>query len=69
MNVGTGGGNMFGIGMQELVIILVIVLIIFGPGKLPDIGSSIGKAIKGFKKSADEPDELSDAKKNENKKE
>lgn len=63
---------MFGIGMQELVIILVIVLIIFGPGKLPDIGSSIGKAIKGFKKSMDEQEdksgELSDANKNENKK-
>ncbi|MCX5828483.1 MAG: twin-arginine translocase TatA/TatE family subunit [Deltaproteobacteria bacterium] len=64
---------MFGIGMQELVIILVIVLVIFGPGKLPDIGSSIGKAIKDFKKSMAEPEEksgeLSEAKKNENKKE
>lgn len=60
---------MFGIGMQELVIILVIVLIIFGPGKLPDIGSSIGKAIKGFKKSVDEPEEIPPTKKNENKKE
>lgn len=64
---------MFGIGMQELVIILVIVLIIFGPGKLPDMGSSIGKAIKDFKKSMAEPEkkseEISEAKKSENKKE
>ena len=63
---------MFGMGMQELVIILVIALIIFGPGKLPDMGSSIGKAIKDFKKSMAEPEkkseELSDAKKIEIKK-
>ena len=45
---------MFGLGMQELVIILIIALIFFGPGKLPDLGSSIGKAIKGFKKAIDD---------------
>lgn len=59
---------MFGLGMQELAIILVIALIVFGPGKLPDVGSSIGKAIKGFKKSMAEPEEkaeeLSGTKKN-----
>jgi len=47
---------MFGIGMQEMMIILVIALIIFGPGKLPELGGSIGKAIRGFKKAMDEPE-------------
>lgn len=42
---------MFGIGMPELVVILVIVLIVFGAGKLPEIGAGIGKAIKNFKKA------------------
>ena len=40
---------MFGIGMSELIIIMVIVLIIFGAGKLPEIGAGMGKAIKNFK--------------------
>jgi len=58
---------------MHLLIILVIVLIIFGPGKLTEVGSSIGKAIRGFKKAMAEPDEksenISEAKKNEEKKE
>jgi sec-independent protein translocase protein TatA len=37
------------IGLPELLIIVVIVLIFFGPGKLPDLGSAMGKAIRGFK--------------------
>jgi len=45
---------MFGLGMPELIVILVIILIIFGVGKLPDIGSGLGKAIKSFKKSVNE---------------
>jgi len=48
---------MFGIGMPELIIILVIILIIFGAGKLPEIGSGIGKGIKNFKKATHEPPE------------
>ncbi len=41
---------MFGLGFQELLIILVIALIIFGPSKLPQIGSGLGKALRDFKK-------------------
>ena len=41
---------MFGLGVQELLIILVIALVLFGPGKLPQIGSGLGKAIRDFKK-------------------
>jgi sec-independent protein translocase protein TatA len=44
------GGNMFGFGHWELLIILVLVLIIFGAGKLPEIGSGIGKSIRNFRK-------------------
>ena len=64
---------MFGIGMPELMVILVIALIIFGPGKLPEVGSTIGKAIRGFKKAMAEPEvksgETSEGKKSEDKKE
>ncbi len=49
---------MFGIGMPELLIILVIILIIFGAGKLPEIGGAIGKGIKNFKKSFQDNDEV-----------
>lgn len=42
---------MFGIGAPELIVILIIALVIFGPGKLPEIGSALGKGIRDFKKS------------------
>jgi sec-independent protein translocase protein TatA len=51
--------RMFGIGMPELLIILVIILIIFGAGKLPQIGEGLGKGIRNFKKATTkEPDEI-----------
>ncbi len=56
---------------MHLLVILIIALIIFGPGKLPELGSSLGKAIRGFKQAMNEPDEKkedpSEAKKIENK--
>jgi sec-independent protein translocase protein TatA len=45
---------MFGIGMPELIIVLLIILVIFGAGKLPEIGAGMGKAIKNFKQSTTE---------------
>lgn len=48
-------------GPWELVLILVIVLIIVGPGKLPQVGQSMGKALQNFRKAKDEEiDELED---------
>ncbi len=40
---------MFGLGTQELMIILVLVLVIFGAGKLPQVGGALGKGIRNFK--------------------
>ena len=58
---------MFGdIGLPELLVIFIIVLVLFGPGKLPDVGKAIGEALRGFKKALNEPrnsiDERSDKK-------
>ena len=48
---------MMGIGFPELMIILVIIMIIFGAGKLPEIGSAFGRSIKNFKTSMKEAEE------------
>ncbi len=48
---------MFGLGHWELLIILIIVLIIFGAGKLPEIGAGIGKGIRNFKKATSEAEQ------------
>ena len=49
---------MFGIGTQELLIILVLVLVIFGAKRLPEIGGGLGRAIRNFRQAASEPDEI-----------
>ncbi len=46
------------LGTSELLIILVIVIVIFGGQRLPELGSGIGKAIRNFKKATGEPDEI-----------
>jgi sec-independent protein translocase protein TatA len=49
---------MFGLGVGELLVILVIILIIFGAGKLPEIGEGLGRGIRKFRKSVKAPDEI-----------
>uniref|UniRef100_A0A7C4AJD0 Sec-independent protein translocase protein TatA n=1 Tax=Thermodesulfovibrio aggregans TaxID=86166 RepID=A0A7C4AJD0_9BACT len=49
---------MFGLGTQELMIILIIVVILFGASRLPQIGRGIGEAIRNFKKATSEKDEI-----------
>lgn len=61
---------MFGLGVPELMVILVIALVIFGPSKLPQIGSGLGKAIRDFKKGvtgneAEDEDSEKEAKKDQ----
>jgi len=51
---------MFGLGSQEILIILVIALVVFGAGKLPQIGEGMGKAIKNFKKAAKDAEDVVD---------
>ena len=47
-----------GVGMPELIVILVIVLIIFGAGKLPEIGEGLGKGIRNFRKWTKDQEEI-----------
>lgn len=46
--------NVFGIGLPEMALIMVVALLIFGPKKLPEIGRSVGKAIRGFQEASKE---------------
>ena len=49
---------MFGFGIGEMLVVLVIVLIIFGAGKLPELGEGLGKGIRNFRKATNEPDSI-----------
>lgn len=49
---------MFGLGFPELLVILVIILIMFGAGKLPEIGEGLGRGIRNFRKATKAPDEI-----------
>jgi len=49
---------MFGLGFGEMLVILVIVLVIFGAGRLPELGEGLGKGIRNFRKAATEPDSI-----------
>ncbi|MGL5873699.1 MAG: TatA/E family twin arginine-targeting protein translocase [Xenococcaceae cyanobacterium] len=46
--------NIFGIGLPEMALIMIVALLVFGPKKLPEIGRSLGKAIKGFQDASRE---------------
>ncbi len=50
------------LGFGEILVILALALLFFGPSKLPQLGSSLGQAIKGFKKGLSEADEIDDKK-------
>jgi sec-independent protein translocase protein TatA len=54
---------MFGFGIIEIVIVLIIVIVLFGASKLPEIGRGVGEALKNFKKSISETSESDDVRK------
>ena len=47
-----------GFGIWELILVLLIVLVVFGAGRLPELGAALGKGIKNFKKATNEPDAI-----------
>jgi sec-independent protein translocase protein TatA len=59
---------MFGFSMPSLIIILVIILVIFGAGRIPELGAALGKSIRNFKDATNERDEI-DKKRDDGKKE
>jgi sec-independent protein translocase protein TatA len=54
------GGNMFGLGFQEILLLLAIALLLFGAKKLPEVGRSLGNAIRDFKKALNGDDDKKD---------
>ncbi len=52
---------MWGLGIPELIVILVIALLVFGPSRLPEVGSFLGKSLRAFRDSMDRRDEVEDA--------
>lgn len=52
---------MFGLGTQELLIILVLVMIVFGAGKLPQVGGALGKGLRNFKKGMNDAEDVEEA--------
>jgi sec-independent protein translocase protein TatA len=52
------GGSMFGLGLPELLILLVIVVLLFGAGRLPQIGQGLGEGIRNFRKSMKDKNEV-----------
>ncbi len=55
---GPRGGALFGLGLPELLVILVIVVLLFGAGRLPQIGAGIGEGIRNFKKAMKDKNEV-----------
>jgi len=55
---------MFATGVGELLVVLVVVLLVFGPGRLPEVMGSLGKGVEAFKKGLREPPEIENASEN-----